>query len=132
VWPLGDATFGIFTCPITHDVMTDPVVSADGYTYERAAISRWFRASTKSPVTGQTLPHTDLVPNQSVRTLLKTLIEKAEASAAAPPLSDAAGAVDAGPPADGARPGPARQQACGGRCRRRCCRDRWWSSSSSS
>jgi len=78
IWPLGDAAFAIFTCPITHDVMTDPVVSADGYTYERAAIARWFETSRKSPVTGQTLPHADLVPNQSVRTLLKMLIDMTE------------------------------------------------------
>jgi len=80
VWPLGDASFNIFLCPITHDVMTDPVVSADGYTYERAAIARWFETSRKSPVTGQTLPHADLVPNHSVRTLLKTLIDMTENS----------------------------------------------------
>jgi len=79
-WPLGDASFGIFLCPITHDVMTDPVVSADGYTYERAAIARWFETSRKSPVTGQTLPHIDLVPNQSVRTLLKMLIDMTDTS----------------------------------------------------
>ncbi|CAK9049203.1 unnamed protein product [Durusdinium trenchii] len=53
-------------------------VSADGYTYERAAIARWFETSRKSPVTGQTLPHADLVPNQSVRTLLKTIIDMTE------------------------------------------------------
>ncbi|CAE6928034.1 PUB36 [Symbiodinium natans] len=75
VWPLGDAAFGIFVCPITHDVMTDPVVCADGYTYERTAIGRWFEASRKSPVTGQSLPHVEMVPNHSVRTLLKTLID---------------------------------------------------------
>jgi hypothetical protein len=75
VWPLGDQSFSIFLCPITHDVMTDPVVSADGYTYERSAIARWFETSRKSPVTGQTLPHIDLVPNHSVRTLLKMLID---------------------------------------------------------
>lgn len=75
VWPLGDASFNIFLCPITHDVMTDPVVSADGYTYERSAIARWFETSRKSPVTGQLLPHAELVPNHSVRTLLKTLID---------------------------------------------------------
>ncbi|CAE8713155.1 unnamed protein product [Polarella glacialis] len=74
-WTLGDASFQIFLCPITHDVMTDPVVSADGYTYERSAISRWFETSRKSPVTGQSLPHTDLVANHSVRTLLKMLID---------------------------------------------------------
>lgn len=75
VWPLGDQSFSIFLCPITHDVMIDPVVSADGYTYERSAIARWFETSRKSPVTGQALPNTDLVPNHSVRTLLKTLID---------------------------------------------------------
>ncbi|CAJ1365257.1 unnamed protein product [Effrenium voratum] len=75
VWPMGEAAFAIFTCPITHDVMSDPVVSADGYTYERSAIARWFETSRKSPVTGQKLPHAELVPNQSVRTLLKTLID---------------------------------------------------------
>lgn len=80
MWPLGDASFSIFLCPITHDVMTDPVVSADGYTYERSAISRWFETSRKSPVTGQQLPHTELVPNHSVRTLLKNLIEMTEAA----------------------------------------------------
>lgn len=84
VWPLGDQSFSIFLCPITHDVMTDPVVSADGYTYERAAIARWFETSRKSPVTGQTLPHTDLVANHSVRTLLKMLIDMTESSLKAP------------------------------------------------
>jgi len=84
VWPLGDQSFSIFLCPITHDVMTDPVVSADGYTYERAAIARWFETSRKSPVTGQTLPHTDLVANHSVRTLLKMLIDMTDGSLNAP------------------------------------------------
>lgn len=84
VWPLGDQSFSIFLCPITHDVMTDPVVSADGYTYERAAIARWFETSRKSPVTGQTLPHTDLVANHSVRTLLKMLIDMTEDCMKAP------------------------------------------------
>lgn len=81
-WPLGEASFNIFLCPITHDVMTDPVVGADGYTYERSAIARWFETSRKSPVTGQSLPHTDLVPNHSVRTLLKTIIDMTEGIAA--------------------------------------------------
>jgi len=79
-WTLGEASFAIFLCPITHDVMTDPVVASDGYTYERAAIARWFESSRKSPVTGQSLPYTDLVPNHSVRTLLKTLIDMTESS----------------------------------------------------
>jgi hypothetical protein len=29
-------------CPITQELMRDPVVAEDGYTYEREAILRWF------------------------------------------------------------------------------------------
>ena len=29
------------TCPITQDIMTDPVMTADGHTYEREAIEHW-------------------------------------------------------------------------------------------
>lgn len=90
VWPLGEASFNIFLCPVTHDIMRDPVVSADGYTYERSAIARWFETSRKSPVTGQTLPHAELVPNHSVRTLLKSLIDLRDAADRVP--SKASGA----------------------------------------
>ena len=31
-----------FECSITLEVMVDPVVAADGYTYEREAIEKWF------------------------------------------------------------------------------------------
>lgn len=75
VWPLGEDSFNIFLCPITHDVLKDPVVAADGYTYERTAITRWFKTSRKSPITGQIMPHTTVFPNQSVRTLLKSLMD---------------------------------------------------------
>jgi len=55
-------------CPILREPMQDPVVAADGYTYERRAIQRWFdemAASGKplaSPMTGLPLPSTALYP----------------------------------------------------------------------
>ena len=30
-----------FLCPITQEVMTDPVLTSDGHTYERDAIEHW-------------------------------------------------------------------------------------------
>ena len=50
-------------CPISRHPMKEPVVAADGHTYERKAISRWFRTSNISPLTGQELQHKELVPN---------------------------------------------------------------------
>ena len=32
-----------YTCPITSEIMTDPVSTEDGFTYERAAITEWLR-----------------------------------------------------------------------------------------
>jgi hypothetical protein len=55
--------------------MTDPVVTADGYTYERSAITQWLSTSYKSPITGLDLEHNKLTPNQSIRTLLNSLID---------------------------------------------------------
>ena len=41
-----------FECPLTLEVMEDPVVAADGNTYERYAIEEWFEKSNGAPVMG--------------------------------------------------------------------------------
>ncbi len=47
-------------------MMRDPVVAADGHTYERAGAERWFAGhGAVSMVTGAPLPHAHLVPNQA-------------------------------------------------------------------
>ena len=48
-------------------MLVDPVVAADGHTYERAAAEMWLQTQTTSPVTGATLPHTRLVPNVIIK-----------------------------------------------------------------
>lgn len=40
-----------FTCPITMELMTDPVVAADGHLYERGAIETWLKTHNTSPLT---------------------------------------------------------------------------------
>ena len=54
----------------TQVVMVDPVIAADGHTYERTAIQHWLQSSSLSPVTGDKLPHTRLVPNVLVKSAL--------------------------------------------------------------
>ena len=47
-------------------VMRDPVVAGDGFTYERDALERWLTArGAVSPVTGAPLPHPNITPNQA-------------------------------------------------------------------
>ncbi|KAK7938512.1 hypothetical protein WMY93_001838 [Mugilogobius chulae] len=37
-----------FLCPITRELMRDPVIAADGYSYERESIESWIRGKAKS------------------------------------------------------------------------------------
>ena len=55
-------------CPITSQLMVDPVVAQDGYTYERSAIEWHFQAhsQTKSPVTGLAMAGPALLPNRTL------------------------------------------------------------------
>jgi len=54
---------GMPCCPITGVPMIEPVVAADGHTYERNAIARWLQTSSRSPLTGEIFAHRELVPN---------------------------------------------------------------------
>jgi len=48
-------------------LLVDPVVAADGHTYERSAAELWLHTQVTSPVTGALLPHTRLVPNVIIK-----------------------------------------------------------------
>mmetsp|Transcript_18584 Transcript_18584/g.28092 ORF Transcript_18584/g.28092 Transcript_18584/m.28092 type:complete len:388 (+) Transcript_18584:551-1714(+) len=66
-----DALPGMPECPITGQPMKEPVVAADGHTYERRAIARWLETSDKSPLTGATLFHKNLVTNYVLMTSIQ-------------------------------------------------------------
>ncbi|RLN70264.1 hypothetical protein BBJ28_00020391 [Nothophytophthora sp. Chile5] len=65
-------------CPITGCPMLDPVVAADGHSYEREAILHWFTTSDISPMTGMHMPTTQVFPNFTLR----QLSEEVQAAAA--------------------------------------------------
>jgi hypothetical protein len=58
-----------FLCPITNEVMDDPVVATDGHTYEREAIETWFRRRNTSPMTNQVIAPI-LIPNFNLRSMI--------------------------------------------------------------
>ncbi|KAK3162324.1 hypothetical protein QOZ80_1BG0088210 [Eleusine coracana subsp. coracana] len=60
-----------FRCPISLDLMRDPVVVASGQTYDRDSISQWFDAGKSTcPKTGQVLLALELVPNKALKNLI--------------------------------------------------------------
>ncbi|KAF9672483.1 hypothetical protein SADUNF_Sadunf11G0046900 [Salix dunnii] len=60
-----------FCCPISLDLMRDPVIISTGQTYDRSSISRWMEEGhCTCPKTGQMLMNTRLVPNRALRNLI--------------------------------------------------------------
>lgn len=54
-------------CPLSLDLMTDPVLAEDGNTYEREQIETWFKTSSISPLTREVLKSKKLITNRTVR-----------------------------------------------------------------
>lgn len=59
-----------FTCPLSLETMREPVVAADGITYERSVIEQWLSKNMRSPCTQAPLPHKHLVPNLALKKLI--------------------------------------------------------------
>ncbi|KAJ3675432.1 hypothetical protein LUZ60_004474 [Juncus effusus] len=60
-------------CPISLQLMFDPVVISSGQTYERACIEKWFaKGHTTCPKTQQELAHLHLTPNICVKGLISS------------------------------------------------------------
>ena len=57
------------TCPITGDIMTDPVQGKDGQTYERSAILQALSIKQESPITREYMTSADIKANVSIRFL---------------------------------------------------------------
>ncbi|PIN01761.1 Ubiquitin--protein ligase [Handroanthus impetiginosus] len=61
-----------FRCPISLELMTDPVTVSTGQTYDRVSIQKWLKSGNLlCPKTGERLTSTEMVPNTSLKKLIQ-------------------------------------------------------------
>ncbi|MQL41471.1 U-box domain-containing protein, partial [Escherichia coli] len=61
-----------FHCPVSLELMNDPVTLPTGITYDRESIEKWIEAGNKTcPVTNQVLTSFDMIPNHSLRIMIQ-------------------------------------------------------------
>ncbi|RRT36069.1 hypothetical protein B296_00049453 [Ensete ventricosum] len=81
----------LFQCPISLELMDDPVTIATGVTYERKNIEKWLFTCKKltCPATMQRLESFDLTPNLTLKRLISSFLEHAAAEepVTSPPCS---------------------------------------------
>ncbi|XP_059660059.1 U-box domain-containing protein 9-like [Cornus florida] len=60
-----------FRCPLSNELMIDPVVVSSGQTYDKPFIQKWLRGGNRTcPRTQQVLSHTTLTPNYLIRDMI--------------------------------------------------------------
>ncbi|KAL6128066.1 hypothetical protein ACLB2K_071424 [Fragaria x ananassa] len=66
-----------FRCPISLDLMRDPVIVASGHTYDRNSIAQWINSGHQTcPKSGQKLIHMALIPNYALKSLFHQWCEE--------------------------------------------------------
>mgnify|MGYP001206226170 CR=1 FL=1 len=65
-----------FYCPITGELMKDPVSDKYGHTYERSAIMKWLSKSNTSPISREYLNEKDLIANIAFKKSIESMREK--------------------------------------------------------
>ena len=63
-----------FLCPITNEVMKDPVIAFDGHTYERSKITDYLKQHSKSPVTGDAAEYSMVIPNKAMKKQIQAFL----------------------------------------------------------
>ena len=101
----------IFVCPISQEVMSDPVVASDGHTYERRCIEDWINLKgldATSPKTNERLVHHHLTPNHTLKSGIadyheaQRLAEKASQQRCQQPADTTNASIPPTPPLVGA------------------------------
>ncbi|KAK6122192.1 hypothetical protein DH2020_044071 [Rehmannia glutinosa] len=60
-----------FKCPLSKELMRDPVIIASGQTFDRPFIQKWLKSGNRTcPQTQQVLSHTILTPNHLIREMI--------------------------------------------------------------
>ena len=65
-----------YICPITQDIMKDPVFDNEGNTYDKQAVMKWLARNRTSPVSRKPLRIADLRPNIALKNLISSFNEK--------------------------------------------------------
>ncbi len=66
-----------FLCPISQEIMNDPHVAADGFTYEANTLREWLQLGhNTSPMTNSRLAHCNLIPNHALRSAIQEWMQQ--------------------------------------------------------
>ncbi|KAG8071936.1 hypothetical protein GUJ93_ZPchr0006g45569 [Zizania palustris] len=85
----------LFLCPISMELMDDPVTVSTGVTYDRRSIEQWLFAygRTTCPATMQPLTNFDLTPNHTLKRVISSWLDCGSPLTSSPSTSTVSGPI---------------------------------------
>ncbi len=71
-----DAEYESFFCPISQEIMVDPVITPQGISYDRRSILDWLKKSNICPITKTNLSEKELITNYALKNTINDYIRK--------------------------------------------------------
>lgn len=65
-----------YVCPISLQLMTDPVIDCNGHTFDRPSITEWYQKSKISPITHVSITNNNLTPNLILKRQILEFVEQ--------------------------------------------------------
>ncbi|KAL9649334.1 hypothetical protein ABK040_014636 [Willaertia magna] len=65
-----------YICPISQELMIDPVIIESGHTFDRNSIEEWLKSKNTCPITRMELKVKSLTPNYSTKSTINEKVEK--------------------------------------------------------
>jgi serine/threonine protein kinase len=65
-----------YICPIGGNIMRNPVICSDGFTYDLENIEAWLMQTSKSPITNDVLKHRRLIQNTTLSVVINAYLAK--------------------------------------------------------
>ena len=71
-----DGEYESFFCPISHEIMLDPVITPQGISYDRQFILDWLKKQRNCPLTKTPLNEKDLITNYALKNTIDDYLRK--------------------------------------------------------
>jgi STIP1 homology and U-box containing protein 1 len=67
-----------FLCPISQEIMTDPVVTPEGISYDKKSILQWLSKNKICPLSKKPLKESDLIPNLALKNAIENYLKQSQ------------------------------------------------------
>jgi hypothetical protein len=71
-----EAEYESFFCPISQEIMNDPVITPQGISFDRQSILAWLKKDNKCPITKTPLKESDLIKNFALKNTIDEYLAK--------------------------------------------------------